>query len=339
MKIHRLREDFADFLESLEANGKALILMSLLTIMVMAVITMAVFFLSVKGKEEVMVPNVVGKELSAALLEMQVKELYPKLQMKYSNFVDDKGTVLEQSPPAGSIVKAGRRINLVVSRGAVIDTVKDYVGQKIDSVKLDLQSLFTGYTRPLIVLDENFSYEFNEQEEGTILWQDPAPDTKISDPIVLKVGLSKGSEYDKVKIPSLDNLSLNDTLLVMNRTKLLYDFSFRTPEQDEGIGRVVSQLPVGDTYVNAYSRVSVVFAFPEDMEENGLVYGVFKEVLQEFPYAVELKLEAIVPEGDRYSLVQFYHLGGNVSIPYAVARGTELVLSISNKEAARFLVD
>ena len=125
MKIHRLREDFADFLESLEANGKALILMSLLTIMVMAV-----FFLSVKGKEEVMVPNVVGKELSAALLEMQVKELYPKLQLKYSNFVDDKGTVLEQSPPAGSIVKAGRRINLVVSRGAVIDTVKDYVGQK-----------------------------------------------------------------------------------------------------------------------------------------------------------------------------------------------------------------
>ena len=116
----------------------------------------------------------------------------------------------------------------------------------------------------------------------------PAPDTKISDPIVLKVGLSKGAEYDKVKIPSLENLSLNDTLLVMNRTKLLYDFSFRTPEQDEGIGRVVSQLPVGDTYVNAYSRVSVVFAFPEDMEENGLIYGVFKETLQD---PIEFKLK------------------------------------------------
>lgn len=339
MKLHKMRDDFADFLESLEKNGKALILMSLLTIFVMGIITLAVFFLSVKGKEEVMVPNVVGKELSAALLEMQVKELYPKLQLKYSNFVDDKGKVLEQSPPAGSIVKAGRRINLVVSRGAVIDAVKNYVGQKADTVKLDLQSLFTGYTRPLIVLDEDFAFEFNELEEGTILWQDPAPDTKISEPVVLKLGVSKGAEYDKVRVPVLENLSLNDTLLVMNRTKLLYDFSFRKPELDEVVGQVVSQMPVEDTYVNAYSRVSVVLAFPQEMEEKGLVYGVFEEVLQEFPYAVELKLEAILPQGDRYSLVQFYHLGGRVSIPYAVERGTELVLSITNKEAVRFLVE
>lgn len=339
MKIQKIREDFADFLESLEANGKALVLMSFLTILVMGIITVAVFFLSVKGKEEVMVPNVVGKELSAALLEMQVKELYPKLQLKYSNFVEDKGNVLEQSPPAGSIVKAGRRINLVVSRGAVIDTVKNYVGQKVDTVKLDLQSLFTGYTRPLIVLDEDYAFEFNNQEEGTILWQDPLPDTKITDPVVLKVGVSKGAAYDKVRVPALENLSLNDTLLVMNRTKLLYDFSFRKPELDEELGRVVSQLPVQETYVNAYSRVSVVLAYPEELEEGGLVYGIFEEVLQEFPYAVELKLEAIVPEGSRYSLVQFYHLGGRVSIPYAVERGTELILSIANKEVVRFLVD
>lgn len=339
MKLYKLREDFADFLESLEKNGKALILMSLLTILIMGIITIAVFFLSVKGREEVMVPNVVGKELPQALLEMQVKELYPKLQLKYSNFVDDKGMVLEQSPPAGSIVKAGRRINLVVSRGAVIDTVKNYVGQKVDSLKLDLQSLFTGYTRPLIVLDEDYSFEYNELEEGTILWQDPPPDTRIVDPVVLKVGVSKGAEYDKVLVPSLEKLSLNDTLLVMNRTKLLYDFSYRKPELDEGLGRVVSQMPAENTLVNAYSRVSVVLAYPEDLEENGLVYGVFEEVLQEFPYAVELKLEAILPQGNRYSLVQFYHLGGMVSIPYAVEHGTELVLSISNKEVVRFLVD
>jgi len=51
MKIHRLREDFADFLESLEANGKALILMSLLTIMVMAVLQWRYFFFRLKEKK------------------------------------------------------------------------------------------------------------------------------------------------------------------------------------------------------------------------------------------------------------------------------------------------
>lgn len=47
---------------------------------------------------------------------MQVKELYPKIQLRYSDVPGDKGMILEQNPVAGTIVKASRRIDLVVSR-------------------------------------------------------------------------------------------------------------------------------------------------------------------------------------------------------------------------------
>ncbi len=339
MKLSNFRIDLEDFLESLQTSGKTFIVMAVTLVIMMGIICMAVFFLAVKGQEEVMVPNVTGKELASALIDMQVKELYPKIQLRYSNSIDEKGKILEQNPPAGSIVKAGRRINLVVSRGVVIDRVKNYVGQKVDDIKIDLQSLFTGSARALIILDENYTYEYSPEEEGTVLWQDPAPGTDIADPVVLKVGISKGPELDKIKIPLLTGLTLNDMLLQMNRTKVVYDFTSRDPAGTDIPGTIVSQIPAEETWVNAYSRVSVVFAFAQDVNaDNPMVYGIFSEILPEYPYPVELKFEALTEEGERYTIVTFNHIGGQLTIPYAVEHGTELILSILNKEAVRYMV-
>jgi len=81
------------------------------------IIAVSVFFYAVHGEEQTMVPDVTGKELTEALLELQVKELYPRLQLRYSQTSRDKGFILEQEPKPGTIVKAGRRIRLIVSRG------------------------------------------------------------------------------------------------------------------------------------------------------------------------------------------------------------------------------
>ena len=111
--------------EKMQQSGASFFLYAVLVIIFMGLICIAVFFASVKGEEEVMVPQVVGKELSDALLEMQVKELYPKIILRYSDNPEDKGFILDQTPVAGSIVKAGKRINLTVSRGTVVDKVED----------------------------------------------------------------------------------------------------------------------------------------------------------------------------------------------------------------------
>src|SRR5574344_2913826 len=126
--FNKLKMNYQDQMSNLKDGGKPLILTVVVTFLVMVIVCLAVFFASVKGAEKVMVPNVVGKDLETALLEMQAKELYGKIQLKYSDVPGDEGTVLNQNPHAGAIVKAYRRITLTVSSGAVIDIVENYIG-------------------------------------------------------------------------------------------------------------------------------------------------------------------------------------------------------------------
>jgi beta-lactam-binding protein with PASTA domain len=132
-----------DAIESYVANHlRFFISLSLGLIVFVGIIALTVFFIAVRGAEQTMVPDVRGKELTQALLELQVKELYPRIQLRYSQSAHDKGQVLEQNPSGGTIVKAGRRIRLVVSQGVVINTVENYTGRNIDEVRMDLQTLF-----------------------------------------------------------------------------------------------------------------------------------------------------------------------------------------------------
>ena len=168
--IQDCRVSFIKGMENLQANGRTLFVTIILAVVVMLLTCLAVFFATVKGPEKVLVPEVEGKELTQALLEMQVKELYPKIQLRYDEQLS--GTIISQSPSSGAIVKAGTRVNLTVSRGAIVSEVGNYIGQKYDDLKIDLTTMFTGSSRPLILLAEPV-YKASLEEAGTILEQEP----------------------------------------------------------------------------------------------------------------------------------------------------------------------
>jgi beta-lactam-binding protein with PASTA domain len=123
------------------------------------IIAVSVFFIALRGEEETMVPEVRGKDLTTALLELQVKELYPRIDLRYSQTSLDKGLILEQDPLPGTIVKAGRRIRLVVSQGVMINRVENYLGRSIDEVRVEIQAMFASAPAPLLSLKEPFMYE------------------------------------------------------------------------------------------------------------------------------------------------------------------------------------
>ncbi len=329
--------DFRSLTEKLQQNGKLLLITCFSIIILMVLTCVIVFFLAIRGSEEVMVPNITGKELSTALLELQAKELYPKIQLRFSDHPDEKGTVLEQTPVPGSIVKAGRRISLIISRGVIIDRVENYIGQNIDELKVHLQSLFTSTTRPLIVITEPPLYQFDPSPTGTILQQNPAPDTEISAPVQLELVVSRGPQNNTVRVPNLLGLSINDAMLLMSRSSVVFDFSARPQNGQEIPGTIVSQLPAEDSSVNAYSRVAAVFAFPLEPDD-GNIYGIFTRELPAYSYPLGLKFEALTPDGERYQLTSFDHPGGNLTIPYAVPENTVLILSIRDNEASRYTV-
>ncbi|HOT63646.1 MAG TPA: PASTA domain-containing protein, partial [Treponemataceae bacterium] len=221
--------DFDALAQKLRENSRTVIFSSAAVVALTAVACVVVFLMSLKGTEQVMVPDVVGKDLSIAMLEMQAKELFPKIQLRYSENPNDRGVILEQGPVAGSIVKAGRRINLVVSRGVIVDRVENFVGQNLDDVKIHLQTLFTSTSKPLISIKDPPKYRFASDPAGTILEQNPPPDTAVSGPMEVELVVSRGPENQKVQVPALSGLSIPEALSLMGRGQTVFDFTSRAP--------------------------------------------------------------------------------------------------------------
>ncbi|HAP54708.1 MAG TPA: penicillin-binding protein [Spirochaetaceae bacterium] len=290
------------------------------------------FFAILKGPEKVMVPDLRGMELADALVRMHERELYPRLSLRFTNNPQDKNTILEQDPLPGVIVKAGRRIKLTVSRGAVLDEIDNYIGKNIDAVKLELLSLFSS-TQALVSIREPPVYRFDDAEPGTILEQSPPAGEQISGPTVLELVVSKGPESAKKKVPVYLGLSMAEAIAQMEKSSFTVDFSMRQPKQGEKPGIVVEQQPKAGVTAQVKDRIQLVLSAPE--ASPGLVHGVFMYTLPEYPYPVPVKIEALKSGGQRQLIASMKHPGGGLSIPFSLPEGSTLILSALDKEISR----
>lgn len=351
-------------LTAMQNCGAAFVWYSISLFVIMAVAALAVFLGINKGYERVLVPDVVGMNLVRAELILQEKELYPRLQMRYSDVPGQAGQIISQSPKKGSVVKAESRVTLVVSRGVVFDHVGNYVGTNLDAFKETLDALYAGAEIPSLTI-ANPIFKQDAALPGTILEQDPPEGTPITQPIELKFIVSSGPTKQMVKIPDFTGKTVTEVLSAMSTTKLTFDFTQHIASGSEVPGTVVKQVNPGNkTEVGEYAHIQLEFAMPaitevSDTEEtpaqanqNGLneaeatdaslvrdttnyVHGVLSTRIAEYPYAVPVKLDVIPLEGSRYGLATFNHVGGDLTIPYAAPHGSVLVLSVLDREVER----
>ena len=326
--IH-LRTSFVKNYEKLQSNIPVLIITCVSAFIIMGFVTVAVFFGNVKGPEKVLVPDVVGKTLENALLEMQVKELYPTINLRYSENPGDTGKILEQNPGAGAIVKGYSRVSLVVSRGVLVDSVGSYVGQSLEDVMQRLDNLFAGQQNPLITLLPP-EYKPDTAPAGTVLEQNPPEGTSIYEPVEVQLVVSRGPNYENTKVPNVVGQSVNDLAQTITRSKIIFDITYHEAADGEKPGTVVSQQTFEEESIPAYSRVAIEMALPTDPIDDNY-YGIFTRDLVDYPYPVPMSLTAVPEEGQPYTLLEFNHIGGKLTIPYAVPSGTTLILNVANK--------
>ncbi|MDR1858231.1 MAG: PASTA domain-containing protein [Treponema sp.] len=298
------------------------------------IVAVVVFFAALRGEEQTMVPELRGKELAEALLELQVKELYPRIQLRYSQSSRDRGMILEQDPAPGTITKAGRRIRLVVSQGVMINRVENYIGRNIDEVRMDLQTFVATSGSPLLSLREPLMYEFSPASPGTILHQKPEPGTDISGPMRLEFVVSRGLENTLVTVPQLVGLAIPAALELIGRTGIVFEFTLRNIREGETGGMVVYQNPSVGTSVASNTLVNLVANTPAELGE-GEVFGLFSHAMPRNPYPLPVLLEALLPSGTRTRLIGLDYPGGNFTVPYRLPRGSVLVLSMMNREIHR----
>jgi beta-lactam-binding protein with PASTA domain len=321
-----------DFGNGNEGQSRLFVLLITALVVFMGLTAAAVFFISVQGGEEIMVPDVRGKELTQALLELQVKELYPRLQLRHSQSVNDKGLILEQDPEAGSIVKAGRRIRLVVSEGVVLNTLGDYLGRNAEEVRMELKTLFSSSSssQPLLSLKEPFLYEYSSEPPMTILQQKPLPGTAISGPTALELVVSRGPEEALYMVPALAGLTITEALDQIGRSGINFTFLLQPNRNDGKPGTVVSQEPGAQAVITIDTRVSIGIVPPAPRA--GEVFALFRYTLEQNPYPLRMRLDARLPSGDTRSLLSVAYPGGELTVPYQLPVGSILRLSILDRE-------
>ena len=77
---------------------------------------------------------------------------------------------------------------------------------------------------------------------------------------------------------------------------------------------VQQQSAAAQSGVPVFSPVTLTVSLPESA--NGMVSGILKTTLAEFPYPFTVSLYAAYPNGDKDLLTSFRHPGGACSVPY-----------------------
>ena len=142
---------------------------------------------------EVVVPDVVGKQMTLARQILEDKKLRVNVAETYSADVPP-GQVVSQTPEAGSKVKEERLVTIYVSKGGEELTMPDLQGLSKSEAEAKLQKMG---------LKLGTVYEKNSDEEaGTVISQDPKAGSKISKGQEVDIIVSKGPKTKKVSVPT-----------------------------------------------------------------------------------------------------------------------------------------
>ncbi len=319
-----------------ESQYTRMVLFSLAGVVIlMLVASLSAFLLSLRGPEQTLVPDVRRRELPAALMELQDRELNPRIQMRVFSDPELRGKVVEQDPAAGTVVRAGRRVNLIVSEGPVVDRVDDFTGRSLEDVRVELQLLFT--TFDAVKQIGAVSYVFDSSEPGTILEQSPLPGTEITGFTTVDLVVSRGPDVERRPLASFVGLSYDQAIRRLATENRPFVFTV-APATTTGLpGGVVSQEPAPGTEVAQNARVTLTIA-PVTNPPEGRVFGIFERELPNYPVAVELTLDAVDLDGEREVIFAMRHPGGRLAVPYVLEPGTTLVLSRFNTEVLTYRV-
>ena len=293
-----------------------------------------VFFVVLRGAEQVLVPNIQRMELTQALLELQARELNPRIQLRYSQDPHDRGLVMEQEPAPGSIVRAGRNVRMVVSHGTVINRIENFVGRDIDSVRMDLMVFTIGAGGQLLMLREPVMLDYSNEPAGTIIQQSPEPGTDISGPTMLEFVVSRGPQHTFMTVPALTGLTVPAALEWIRSGGADFEFHVREAHGEEASETVVHQSPPAGASVTSNTRINLTVAVPDELQP-GEAFGLFSHAMPSNPFPLPVTLDAILPDGQRIQLAAVDFAGGRLAVPYRLPVNSVLVLSMLNREIHR----
>lgn len=299
----------------------------------MIVIGVITFGIAVRGQQETLVPNLQGKDVLDALMDLQTRELYPDIQFQ-SSPGDDRGIVLSQRPAPGTLVKAGKRVTLRVSKGPVLSTMENFVGMSLDAVKIHLQTVFAAQSPNIIIKTPILSKVVPNTPAGRVLAQSPLPGTKLTGITMLELVVSQEeNEQPAIAVGNFVGKSFQDVMADLALNNVPFAFSVRKAAKSTDQGVVTDQNPAGGGKMQFGQVLQLTMGGPGNVGKDN-VFGLFKFTMADEPIAVNIRL-LLMTGGEPGELLSMKHPGGPIAIPYVVPDGSDLVLTVLDKEVAR----
>lgn len=206
--------------------------------------------------EEVIVPDVVGKQMTLARQILEDKNLRVNIAEEFDATVPP-GQVVSQSPEANATVKSERLVTIYVSKGGEDMEMPDLKGLSRSAAESRLQKMG---------LKLGSIYEKHSAEEaGTVISTDPSKGVKINKGATVDLTVSKGEKTKKVAVPDVTGASLENAKSTITAKKLRVGSITKRPSK-QAEGTIVSQSPIGGE-VDEGTNVDLVVAEPETAKE------------------------------------------------------------------------
>ena len=203
------------------------------------------------------VPNVVNENFESAKAEAAGDDkslILLEADKQYSDTVK-KGNIISQDIQAGTILKKGDEIKVVVSKGVLV-TIPDVVGMKRAKAKEKI----TNAKLVMKVSDRKWS---DKVAKGKVISQDTKGSGKVPEGSTIQVVISKGVE--QVKVPKVEGKTLAEAEKALKKAKLKADSSREYSSSVEE-GKVISQSIASGKTVDKNTTVKLVISLGKEPE-------------------------------------------------------------------------
>jgi serine/threonine-protein kinase len=198
----------------------------------------------------VQVPNVVGKSLTEAQRVLRDARLSPSVVAENYDEKVPVSLIISQMPEGGQMVKAGRTINLIVSKGQEFIEVPDITNQSVRAAGILLSGvgLDIGTVR---------SRNHPTIPQDSIITQNPRAGTRVPKGTRVDVEVSVGPEAVSVVVPNFVGEMVDTVLQKLSGLKLVAG-AMAQRESDKPAGTVLEQDPAPGAEVNENSTINFV---------------------------------------------------------------------------------
>lgn len=207
---------------------------------------------------EVEVPTVVGLTLEEARLRADEKGLKIRI-IRQINDEMPAGSIISQDPAAKRLVRKGRDIKVVISKGPMTVQVPDLTGKTRREAEIILEESW-------LKLGEVYTEISNDVPRDKVVRQRPPANQMLQKGGEVDLYLSLGPDYDKVEVPNFIGQRLVDVQAKLAGLGLVFD-SYEKKLSVYPEGQILDQQPPAGSIVPLGTPLKfIISGLPEEEE-------------------------------------------------------------------------